>query len=71
MTFARMLKNLNNLLLKLVDESQEVKRRLFTFNLSIRKNPRPTNQWSLNTSFEPNISNQISPEKEPNLTIID
>gem|GEM_PF-3573283 len=69
-TFAGMLNELNNLLNESYVDHVDTKRRLITFNLQIRRAPRPNQKWSLNSSLQPHYLNKLSPQREKDLTVI-
>ena len=66
-----MLNELDNHLQIAASKGVVAKRRLFTFNLKTRKNPRPNNKWNLNSSLEPTYLNTIAPKKEEKLASIE
>ena len=51
-------------------EHKDTKRRLITFNLQVRRSPRPNLKWSLNSSLQPHYLEQIAPQTEKDLTVI-
>jgi hypothetical protein len=50
--------------------SKASKRRLITFNIQVRKSPKPNKKWSLNSSLEATYLNKIDPVREKDLTVI-
>lgn len=66
-----MLNELNNQYLIAQSSGEVAKRRLFTFNIQTRKNPRPAKKWNLNSSLEPTYLNKIAPVEVVKLAPID